>query len=157
VVSVTPCIGPPSVLATTVYWDTNGPGVGSGGPSPNGLWSNSASNWSTDPVGSLPTNVWQANDTAVFSAGFDSTGAYNVTVDGNQSASGLRFEEGNATLNGLGQLILTGAADVHVEPGVASGNISAALSGTAGLFKSGPGPLTLVGTQGYSGETTVNE
>ena len=98
------------VGATTVYWDTNADSPGAGNPA-NGAWTGAF--WSLDPEGQLPvTTPWVANDTAVFSAGTDATGAY--TVSGNASAAGITVEEGALIISGT---ITLGAGPVKGQCG----------------------------------------
>ena len=146
---------PQFTFAAVSYWDINGPVPGAGGPNAGGTWSLSAPNWTFDPAGTVPTSGWVPNDTALFSAGNDATGSFEVTVNGNQAVSGLLFEEGDVTLSGLAQLSFGGPAFITVAPS-ASGLISVAIAGNSGLVKDGAGTLILGGMQTYTGETIIN-
>jgi fibronectin-binding autotransporter adhesin len=134
----------------TLYW------VGSGGASPNGTWDTNAGNavWNNVSDGSGNAVPWTADSAAVFSAGTTATGAYTVTVSGTQSASGMTFEDGTATLAG-GQVNLTGLHTISVNTGVTA-NIGSAIGGTVGMVKDGTGTLVLTGNQAYSGATVIS-
>ncbi|HEX8521083.1 MAG TPA: autotransporter-associated beta strand repeat-containing protein [Tepidisphaeraceae bacterium] len=88
----------PTVQAANKYWDPNGATPGAGA-APGGNWDTTTSNWSTDSTGSVAGTTWAANDTAIFSAGSDATGAYTVTLSGSQSAAGIKIEEGTLSLS----------------------------------------------------------
>jgi len=134
----------------TLYW------VGSGGASPNGTWDTNAANavWNNAADGSGNAVPWTADSAAVFSAGSTATGAYTVTVTGTQSASGMTFEDGTATLSG-GQVNLTGLHTVSVNTGVTA-NVGSAVGGTVGMVKDGSGTLVLTANQTYSGATVIS-
>lgn len=86
------------LCAGTAYWDSNG-ALSGAGITPTGTWG--ADNfWSTASMGNLATTAWTAADTAVFSAGADAVGPYNVTVTGVQNVGGLVIEEGAVSLSG---------------------------------------------------------
>ncbi len=140
------------VLSQSLYWDLNGSANGSGGPAPSGLWDASTANWNTHALGNGAPSVWSSGNTAVFSAGADATGQYTVTLSGAQTATGLTFEEGTATLAGDG-LTLTGSSLVSVNA-AAKGIIAVAVSGTSGLTKASSGELVLSGANLFSGNLT---
>src|SRR4051812_31011467 len=101
---------PSSTRAADLYWDTYGTTLGSGSAAPAGAW-DATLNWNDqadggDGGGLAVISGWVADSNAVFAAGGDATGAYTVTVNGTQSASGMKVEEGAVTLSG-GQLTLT--------------------------------------------------
>jgi autotransporter-associated beta strand protein len=142
---------------STAYWDRNDSVPGAGVPT-GGTWDADDANWSLDPAGTFPTETWAPGDFAVFSAGGDATGTFTVTLGGTQSASGITFDEGNVTISGGTQLTLTGSPlrPVLVQA-MATGTISSVVGGTAGLRKTGTGPLTLVGNHTYTNLTDVDD
>ena len=138
------------------YWDINGTisGASANNVAP-GTWG--VNNfWSTSSSGTATTATWTPGQQAVFSAGANATGAFTVAVSGNQSASGIVFEEGTVTLSG-GTLTLTSGVG-KATLSVASTNfatIASQLAGANGLIKSGTGTLLLSGTNSYSGVTDL--
>ena len=144
--------------AAPVYWDVDGavPGAGGGGQ-PTATWNAGNTLWNSDPGGTAVPAAWVANDVAVFAAGTDATGAYEVTISGTQVISGLTFEEGSVTLSGgildIGTAV-GGLADFNVMAG-ASANISSVIQGNPGgttvFRKIGTGVLTLSGTNTFGG------
>lgn len=93
---------PQPLEAANLYWDINGTTIGAGGAAPSGTWDGTATNWSGDSTGNSTTAAWINGSAAVFSAGTEATGSYTITLSGAQTASGLTFEEGTATLSGGG-------------------------------------------------------
>jgi fibronectin-binding autotransporter adhesin len=142
-----------SAHAASSYWDSNDitPGAGD---TPTGTWGTD-NFWSTDSTGAATTTAWTSGDIAVFSAGTDATNAFTVTVNGNQTAGGITFEEGVVTLSG--GTITIGVASLPI---VATTNatIDSVLAGpgTAGMTKSGTGTLTLNGANTYPGATAIS-
>lgn len=89
--------------AASVYWDINGNVAGAtsdAGGVADGIWSTSAVNWSTNSGGGLATIAWAANDSALFSAGTNATGASTITLSGAQSAGIITVDEGSIILTG---------------------------------------------------------
>ncbi|WP_309398949.1 hypothetical protein [Cerasicoccus maritimus] len=149
-----------------VYWDTNGATAGLGGPSPNGTWNNSNSNWSDSADGTGPLSSFAANEVAVFSAGDDATGSYTVTKNGRTDVNGIVFEDGTPTIaHGGGGRIHFEATDggepfVNVASGVTA-TIETRITdqGSEGLVKFGDGTLVLGGSRSnsrISGDLTVD-
>src|SRR4051812_22739872 len=103
-----------------LYWDVNGSVSGaSSGSTAIGTWGSGFNNWSSSSNGTSATVGWTSGQQAIFSAGANATGNYTVTVSGNQTVSGLVFQEGNLTLSG-GKLTLTtgvGGATIDVSAG----------------------------------------
>ncbi len=95
--------------AADLYWDTNGAAAGgSAGTTAPGTWG--VDNfWSTSAAGTAATSGWTAGETAVFSAGTNVTGTYDVTLDGSQDISGIRFEEGHVSISGGAELVIPGS------------------------------------------------
>src|SRR5690349_15589597 len=61
------------------YWDINGATAGAGGATPSGTWNTTTANFNAASDGTGPATVWVQNSDAVFSAGNDATGTYNIT------------------------------------------------------------------------------
>jgi len=139
-----------------VYWDMNGTTPGAGGPSPNGVWNNSNTNWSDSSDGTGPMASFAANEVAVFSAGSDATGSYTVTKSQRTDVNGIVFEDGTTTIaHGGGRIHFeeTNGGEPFVD--VASG-VTATIEtritdqGSEGLVKFGDGTLVLGGSQSNS-------
>lgn len=126
-----------ALAQATFYWDIDGPTPGAGGPTPSGTWSGSVANWSPSPAGDVVTNAWSgtSSDVAYFSAGSDATGAFTVTVDGTNPASGLVVNQGSVTLSGSGVVTL-GSGTAIVRPGasLALNNLSRVTTSAGGLL-----------------------
>ncbi|WP_438482997.1 beta strand repeat-containing protein [Oleiharenicola lentus] len=143
---------------TTLYWDTNGAGIiftGSGGPSPTGTWSTSAGNWNSvsNGAGLLTGSSWTQGSHAVFSAGTDATGAYDVTISGNMSAASVLIEDGTPTITG-GTLTI-GATGFEVGAS-RTATVSSVIAGANGLTKAGAGTLVLNGVNTFTGGVNIN-
>ena len=110
--------------------------------------------WSGSSAGSVATGPWIGGNTAVFSAGSDATGDFNVTVSGTQQIAGLTFEDGTPTLSG-GTLQLTTSATADVGSD-RTGTVSSVISGGFALTKVNTGTLVLGGANAYSGGTTIS-
>ena len=150
----------PSAKSATYYWDVvagagNGvgssPSVGSG----TNAWSNSATNWSTDQLGSatLTAGTWSTlgvmgiNDTAVFQANGSVNGTNNiagtVTVSGtssfaiNVNTTGYTFK--NVSLTGNNYLGATNGITLGtgVNLNLSSMPVTASGTGSLGLRMSG--------------------
>jgi fibronectin-binding autotransporter adhesin len=146
----------PAALAANLFWDANGETGGTGGV---GTWDTTSSLWRLDSdVGSLQTYTNTVGD---MTANFGGTaGAVTIlsglTVNANAvnfTTSGYTIQQGNASsflnLDGTTPTITTSL----LATGVAT--ISAKISGSAGLTKTGTGILSLGGANTYTGTTTV--
>ena len=148
-----------SVQAAVYYWDTNGTGTGAtNGTTAPGMWGTDAF-WSTSSVGAiLPTVVnTTTNDDLYFSAGYNATGNYTVTLNGTQSAHSIRFDEGTVTISGGTSLVLGGETPTITTVWGAPAIIKSVIDGTAGVTKAGVDTLVFAGTNTYTGGTTVSE
>ena len=94
-----------NLLATNMYWDSNGATVGAG-VTPTGTWGTDPF-WSTNSSGTIATSLYTTTtaDVLKFSAGTDTMGPYTVTLSGTQSAGAVVAQTGNLTLSG-GTLVL---------------------------------------------------
>ena len=81
---------------TDLYWDSNGATAGAGA-TPTGTWGTSTF-WSTVFDGTAATAGWTAGRNAVFSAGTDASGSFNLSVNGTQTAGNITVEEGSVTI-----------------------------------------------------------
>ena len=144
---------PQPLEAANLYWDINGTTIGAGGAAPSGTWDGTATNWSGDSTGNSTTAAWINGSAAVFSAGTEATGSYTITLSGAQTASGLTFEEGTATLSG-GGIALNGPGFITANAS-AKGIVSSAISGSIGLTKAGAGELVLNAANGFTGGLTI--
>ncbi|MFJ3483579.1 autotransporter-associated beta strand repeat-containing protein [Pseudomonas sp. NPDC090202] len=135
-----------------LFWDgsqTTANGVVDGG---NGVWG-TGSNWTT--LNGATNQAW-TEGFAVFQGA-----AGTVTVDGNQSVSGLQFLTDGYVLDPgtTGQLTAVngsgGNMAVRVNPNVTA-TIDTDIVGTATLNKLDAGTLVLNGNNTYSGDTLVN-
>lgn len=141
-------------LAQDLYWDVNGATPdGSDSSSAPGTWGVD-SFWTTDSTGALATGPWIADRTAIFSAGGNASGTFDVTVSGTQQAAGITIEEGTEITIKDGTLALSGAGNVTVTPGSAILRIDSVISGV-GVNYTGAGILILGGANTYSGPTSI--
>lgn len=147
----------PSPVAT--YWDIDDATAGAGGVSPAGTWSTTATNWTTDSTGAATAGVWTNGNNAVFSAGTDATGQFNVT-GGTVTVNDITQEEGKINLSG-GALTLFDSSSTITTLTRTTGDydiqIGAAVAGTGGVVKEGPGILLFVAGNSFSGGATLNE
>src|SRR5687768_10152746 len=132
-----------------LWWDSDGvTGGGSSTTTADGLWNGNL--WSNSSGGTAATGGWIAGETAVFSAGTDVSGASIITLDTNQAAGGIRFEEGTVTLSGVGGL--TFGATVSA-PVIQIGNTTG--NRTANINVSLTAANQLSFTRGNSGLNTI--
>ena len=147
-------LGSVSIHAATKYWDIDDANPGAGGATPAGTWdTGTTANWTTDSTGASAATTWDANDLAVFSAGTDASGSFDVTIPTSVAAGAVTVEEGTISM-------LTGTLDFDAANGVFDVATNAAWSvlgagtglvgGTGGITKNGPGALFLGGTMPYS-------
>jgi fibronectin-binding autotransporter adhesin len=145
-----------SGFTSRVSWDLNGTTDGAGA-APSGTWDGTTANFNTDSSGGAGGAFTAAtnNSTVVgFSAGFDSTGTYTVTVaNGVQQAARVDIERGNVTIAAATGADGVNAGSYAVLAG-ATGTISASIQGS--LSKEQAGQLIITGAQNYLGTTTVN-
>jgi autotransporter-associated beta strand protein len=158
--------------ANLLYWDRNGNTSGAGGATPAGVWATSGSNranWTTSATGSTSTGNWVDGAVAVFGAGSDATGTYNVDVrNANVQAGAIYVQEGNVNFvttspSGASIQLSDPTPDIIVATG-SSATMGVQLNNTVssstaiGLQKLGAGTLTLGSTSsGYGGKTVITE
>lgn len=122
--------------------------------------------WSVDGGGSFNTaGNWTDNVVPTVDATFGLLGLQSaanapatVTLDSAVSLNSVIFNNENTyILDGPQALTLTGDARVTTTVGGESHEIRADIAGTAGLEKTGPGNLVLIGAKSYTGTTDVLE
>ena len=140
-----------NAFAQTLYWDTNGNTDGSGNLG--GAWDvGVTSNWSVDPTGLSATTTWTDGNAAIFSAGTDGIGAWNVTVSGTVAPTSITFaQNGNKTVTG-GNILTTGGLSISSAGRGVSDQIviDSKLTGTGALTIAAHGDLSNTGG-GFAG------
>ncbi len=146
------------------YWDTNANLAGSGNTG--GNWAGANWNATSDGTGAFAT--WVAGDAAIFSAGTDGTGNWNVDLATTVSVSSLTFKDtsDNRGINGAGTInfggtlgTITSTANGTGEPGGNNGrdvNLNVILAGTGGLTIAANGNQTNNGGGGGGSELRLN-
>jgi autotransporter-associated beta strand protein len=138
--------------AQSLHWDTNDTTLGSGGPTPSGIWDLSALRWN-NAAGDTSSAAWTNSglEAALFAAGSDATGTYSVTLGAGTALklSALTLNTGNLTLtpqsgtDGLDFGAVNAALNVA---GGSSLSIASFINGSAGLTKTGTGIAILSGS-----------
>lgn len=133
-------------------WDANGATLGAGGATPTGLWGTDPF-WSDSSLGDAATGAWVAGGKAAFSAGNDATGAFTVSLVGEQEARWVIFEEGDVTLTGGALRLTNGAPRLQVDAPLA--RIDSEIRGSVGFIKVGAGTLRLGQANTFTGTVTL--
>ena len=138
-----------TLVGGILYWDTNGAIAGLGGT---GLWDAAAMNWNIESAGTAAPSGPVANREIVFSG----TAGTVTVASGTAANAGITFGSSGYTLSG-GTLSLGGTAPatITITNGIHTATISTAISGSAGLRKSGAGKLTLAGANSFTGGTII--
>jgi fibronectin-binding autotransporter adhesin len=157
-----------SAQAAVQYWDpTNGTAAGTGSATPAGTWRDSTNAsplpaFSSASDGTSVTSNWINGNDAVFSAGTDATGAFNVAVSTNVIVHNLTVEEGSPTL-ATNALLFTGASPTFTVAAdstlTTTGGFSSSGTTTGSFTKAGAGTLVLnsgSGASNYSVATTIS-
>jgi autotransporter-associated beta strand protein len=135
------------------YWDTNGATAGIGGT---GAWSASSLTWNPQANGQGAPQVFDSNGLLIFGG---TSGTVTIDPAGVTANGPLRFDTSNYTIaaSGAGKLTLgtTGTIEITTDS-VLNTNITAPISGSNGLIKTGAGPLQLSGANDFSGEVSIN-
>ncbi len=144
-----------SAVASTLSWDPDGnPSDGAdGGP---GSWDLVNPYWYNGSTDVIWPNFTTSSDTAVFGG----TGG-TVTLGAPVFANGLQFNVDGYTIDNGGvpanTLTLSGAAQtISVTNAGTTATISAVLSSTGGITKTGNGALTLSGSNTFGGNIQLN-
>lgn len=148
-----------------VYWDIDGATAGAGGASPAGTWdTGTTANWTTDSTGSSATQVWTNGDSAIFAAGSNATGQYNVTNSGvtvdnlTQQEGRVRIMSGTLTLADTAMIVdtqtrVSGDYDLRIDSLIADSS-----GGASSITKNGAGILLLTNNGNtFSGGVTLNQ
>ena len=133
-------------MAQALTWNTNTTGTPVDGT---GTWNTTTTHW----YNSSTDVAWPSGGTAQFGAAAGTT-AFAVTVSGSPAIGGLTFQSQAYSLSG-GSLSLTGTVPVTVNAS-SGGTISSRLIGSGGLTMNGPGTLTLINSNVFTGATNVN-
>jgi fibronectin-binding autotransporter adhesin len=138
----------PACGQTNRYWDPNEGAVGSGGT---GTWDTTLTYWNASSDGVAgPFTAW--DNTAFDHALFEGTPG-TVTLSGLIAANRLIFSVGGYTLTG-GTLTLGGATPT-IAANAGTTTIASAITGNAGLTKTGAGNLTLSGPLSFTGGLSI--
>ncbi len=118
---------------------------------PDNVWSVSALNWDAGAG-------WVNGNTARFTGAGGTLAGETVDVSGAVTVAGMAFETNGyviADADADGTLTLVGAPVLDVPYAGATATVSEAISGSAGMTKTGSGQLRLTAANAYSGTTTV--
>lgn len=147
----------PLSAQSLLYWDINGTAPGSGSTAPSGAWNLTQPAWNqADGTGISTPWINTPPAMAVFAAGTDATGSYQVLLNEGTllGAGGIRVTQGTVTLAASGPddgLDFSTANAMLEIAATATLNLRANLHGTAGLGKTGTGLLILDAAQLPSG------
>jgi autotransporter-associated beta strand protein len=139
--AVIPVSGSPDPTTLTWYGD----GSTAGG---SGTWTTTGNTW----FDGSSVRSWVPGATAIFSGSSGGTVTLGEAVSAN---NGLQFTTSGYTLSGAA-LTLGGSSSNSVQVGTgATATISAPISGSTGLVKTGAGTLALGGNNNFTGATSV--
>lgn len=145
-------------VSQALFWDRDDGNAGAASSATaQGTWNATDTNWNSRSDGSGANQTWDDGVTAIFSAGSDATGSYDINVSGTRIVRSLRFEEGDVTLkNGVIDF-----QDYDGEINTAAGstaNIKSEIAGNSGLLLTGSGTTILSGSASntYTGTVTVS-
>ena len=133
------------VKASSLQWDADGSGPGTGG---SGTWNTSTPLWFNGSSFQNWNNA--ALDDAVF-GGTAGTVALGVPV----TAHNLTFNTSGYIVNGS-TLTLGGVSPSFGVVSAGTATLGSIIAGTAGLTQTGPGTLIFTGANTYSGGTTIS-
>ncbi len=154
-----------------LYFDANGPTADAGTPAA-AAW-NTGTNWSTEIAGDAATVGWTDGQAAIFSAGTEAAGTWNVTITGTVQTNSITFNGTANTVHNIsgGSIDMTsgGLTLDAIAAGGATGRsktISSAIIGSGGLTLAANGDTSstgggsntifaLTGTNTYTGNTTI--
>jgi fibronectin-binding autotransporter adhesin len=143
---------PSLAFAQTSYFWNGGDPTASPAAGGTGTWDSATGNWRQGSDTGTAV-AWPAAGAGTDAAIFAGT-AGTVTLSGTQTANQLGFDVTGYTLTG-GTLALDGTAPaISVISGTAT--VGSAVSGSAGLVKTGDGTLVLSAANNFSGDTTIS-
>ncbi|MFM1904924.1 MAG: hypothetical protein RLZZ440_2824, partial [Planctomycetota bacterium] len=136
----------PGTPQTTLAWYGNGSTAGG-----NGTWSSAGTTWWNGST----ISAWNPAATASFGK---PAGKVTIAGGGVSAANGLVFGGDGYTVEGDALTLAgaTAAANTIEVADLVAATITAPLAGTAGFVKTGPGSLTLAGTNTISGPVAVS-
>jgi hypothetical protein len=138
-----------SVRAENLYWDPSGTSAA-------GNWDGTTANFNSALNGSGSTTAPTLSTSDVFFSTSTTTTGGTVTVSGTQLANSLSFTTAGVTLGGTGTIAFgSGTSSIDVANGVTE-TISAFITGSNGLTKTGAGTLVLGNTANVGLAGTIN-
>ena len=138
-----------TLIGGILYWDTNGASAGLGGV---GLWDASSLNWNIESAGTAAPIAPAADREIIFSG----TGGAVTLGTGAAANAGITFSSNGYSL--IGSVLALGGpapATITVSSALHTVTIASAISGSAGLRKTGAGKLVLTGSNSFTGGTTI--
>lgn len=144
---------------TSYFWDADG--AASAGTGGSGIWDTGSSLW-RNGTATGPLEQWPSTDPSTAyaqlagTAGTLTLNSDSVNLNLNRIVFGTTGYEVAGPTSGTATLNLSGTAPQINTGASIIATISAKISGSTGLTKTGAGTLTLSGTNSYTGATTVS-
>jgi fibronectin-binding autotransporter adhesin len=143
------------------WWDNNGTS-----PAGSGIWDTTTPNWTTSATLTASTVAFTNGNFALFSAGSGAVGSNTITVATAVTAAGIGNSTSNGTVVGaaITNLAFSGPGSINLPPGPWSIECGATantmyfyvpITGPGGIVQHNNGAFELLGTNTYSGGTTV--
>lgn len=134
------------------YWDTNGSAGGIGGT---GNWNASSLTWNPQANGQGTPQAFNSSGQTIFGG---TPGTVTIDPAGVTANGALRFDVSGYTIaaSGAGKLTLGTSTVIEASENVSNTNITAPISGSNGLIKTGDGSLQLSGTSDFTGTVALN-
>jgi autotransporter-associated beta strand protein len=136
----------------TLHWDANG-GAGTGGT---GVWNTTTPNWNTASDGSGSAQNFTSANRAFFGG---TAGEVTIGPGGVTASAGIVFDAFNYVVKSdasADKLTLGPFSTIAVTSNAGLATISAGIDGANGLTKTGPGTLTLTGSNVFTGIVTLS-
>ncbi len=143
----------PLAMADNLFWDPNGESPGTGGT---GAWNLTDLFWRLDSdTGALQTYT---NSVGNMTANFGGTaGTVTIAPSTTINANLINFTVNYTIAGGAGRFLNLDGTAPTISVSTGTSTISAIITGSNGLNKTGAGLLTLSGANTYSGATTASE